>query len=276
MIRQKLNSVWKILVKNKITKPRKMGTKLLVLATGPCTSNFLEKQSVRKQFEGYDIACVNYMLYYSKKEVFELKPKYFVLMDPCLYQEHTLSLGDPPIPSYKEVAKILNEVDWDCYIITTVFADFEITNPHIQYVRLSCFSTTYKEWKLPLFKSNLFNLGGYNVVQGALFFGIVFGYQKIALLGCPYRPFNVDITEQGLHVFENKHYYDKNVFEYIIPYDDLHSREEGFVMRAHRRAYLSHRCLWGMRKLADSQGCEILNYSENSGIDAFRAGKLSL
>ena len=276
MIKRKLESVWKLLVKNRISKPRKMGDKLLILATAPCVSHFLEKPSVRHQFKDYDIACINYMLYYSKEEVFQIKPKYFVLMDPCLYQEYEVSPNEPWIPNYKDMAEILEEVDWDCYIITTVFADFEITNPHIQYIRLSCFSSTYKKWKLPLFRSNFFNLGGYNVVQGALFFGIIFGYKDIAMLGCPYRPLNVKMTEEGLYVVENIHYYDTNTFTYTIPYSELHKREEGFLMRSHKRAYASHRCLWDMKKLADSQGCKIINYSEESGIDAFRIGKLNL
>lgn len=274
MIRQKMNSLKKLFVTNRITKPCQMGTKLLVLATAPCASNFLEKLSVRKQFEEYDVACINYMLYYSKKEVFDIKPKYFVLIDPCLYQEYISSPNEPPIPNYKEIAAILEEVDWDCYIVTTVFADFEVTNPHIRYIRLSCFSTGYKRWKLPLFKANYFNLGYFNVIQAALFFGIIFGYKDLAMLGCPYKPLNVKMTEEGLHVVEHMHYYDKDVYEYTIPYDELHSREEGFWERSYYRAHLSCKCLWDIKKLADSQGCRIINYSEDSRIDAFRVGKL--
>ena len=276
MIRRKLNSLWKLLVKNKITKPCTMGTKLLILATAPCVKNYFEKESVRQQFKDYDIACINYMLYYSKKEVFQIKPKYFVLMDPCFYQEYVVSPNEPPIPSYKEIAKILEEVDWDCYIVTTVFADFAIKNPHVHYIRLSCFSTTYKKWKLPILKANYVNLGYYNVIQGALFFAIVFGYKDVAMMGCPYKPLNTSMTEEGLHVVEHMHYYDTSPYEYTIPYEELHSREEGFFMRLNRRGYLSSRCLWDIKKLADNQGCNILNYSEDSRIDAFRVGKLQL
>lgn len=274
MFRQKLNSLWKIFVKNRITKPCQMGSKLLVLATAPCASNFLERQSVRKQFEEYDIACINYMLYYSKKEVFEIKPKYFVLMDPCLYQEYTTSPNEPPIPSHRDIAAILEEVDWDCYIITTVLADFEVTNSHIHYIRLSCFSTKYKNWKLPLFKANYINLGYFNVIQGALFFAIVFGYKDVAMLGCPYRQPSIEMTEEGLHVVRNMHYYDTDAHEFMIPYKELHSKEEGYLEKLYYRAYLSYNCLWGIKKLADSQGCRIVNYSKDSNIDAFRIGKL--
>lgn len=275
MIRRKIRSLWKLIVKNKITKPHEMGLKLIILATAPCASNYLEKQAVRKQFEEYDVACVNYMLYYSKKEVFEIKPKYFVLIDPCLYQESVTLQNAQQLPSYKEIAAILEQVDWDCYVVTTVFADFEVVNPHIHYIRLSCFSTGYKKWKLPLFKSNHINLGYYNVIQGALFFAIVFGYKDIAMLGCPYRPLNVKMTVEGLHVVEHKHYYDKDAYEYTIPYEELHAREEGFWEQSYYRAYLSHKCLWDIKKLADSQGCQIINYSEDSRIDAFRVGNLN-
>lgn len=276
MVKRKLNSLWKLFVKNRVTKPHKMGSKLLILATAPCVKNYFEKESVREQFKEYDIACINYMLYYSKEEVFQMKPKYFVLLDPCFYQEYAASANEPPIPSYKELAKILEEIDWDCYIITTVFADFNVTNPHIHYIRLSCFSTTYKNWKLPLFKANYINLGYYNVIQGALFFAIVFGYENVAMLGCPYKPLNVRMVEEGLHVVEHMHYYDTSAYEYTIPYEELHAREKGFWECSYRRAVLSHKCLWDLKKLADSQGCRILNYSEGSIIDAFRVGKLEI
>ncbi len=274
MIRQKWNSLRKLLVTNRITKPCTMGTNLLLLATAPCVSNYFENESVRKQFEDYDIACINYMLYYSKEEVFQMKPKYLVLIDPCFYQEHISSIEAPPLPDYKEIAKILEEVNWKCYVVTTVFADFEVSNSHISYIRLSCFSSTYKEWKLPLFKSNYLNLGFYNVIQGALFFAIVFGYKNIAMLGCPYKPLNAKMTEEGLHVVEHKHYYDETTYEYTIPYEELLLREEGFFAGLNKRAYLSSRCLWDIKKLADRFGCNIINYSEDSRIDAFRVSKL--
>lgn len=274
MIRQKMNSLWKIFIENRITPPRVLGEKILILATAPCASSFFEQESVRKQFEDYDIACINYMLYYSKEQIFQIKPKYFVLMDPCLYQEYVTSSNEPEIPSYKEIAKILEEVDWECYIVTTVLANFEISNPCIRYMRLSCFSTTYKKWKVPLFKRNYINLGYYNVIQGALFFAIVFGYKDVAMLGCPYKPLNVSMIEEGLHVIEHEHYYDTKIFEYTIPYEELHSREEGFLERLNKRAYLSCKCLWDIKKLADILGCKIVNYSKDSKIDAFRIGKL--
>lgn len=274
MLKQKVNSIYKLFVKNKISKPTKMGNKLLILATAPCTSNYLEKESVRKQFEDYDIACINYMLYYSKDEVFAIKPKYFILLDPCLYQEYHVSANEPSIPSYKEIASILNEVDWECYIVTNVFAEFEVNNSHIHYIRLSCFSTTYQKWKKPFFKLNLVNLGYYNVIQGALFFAIIFGYKDVAMLGCPYRPLNTSMNDEGLHIIEHKHYYDTNVYEYTIPYETLFKREESFLANLHRRGYLSCRCLWDIKKLADDNNCTIVNYSEGSQIDAFRVEKL--
>ena len=274
MKNNKLLSLWKFFVKNKVTKPQKLGTNLLILATAPCVSNYFEKESVREQFKDYDIACINYMLYYSQDFIFQIKPKYFVLLDPCFYQEYVTTGNEPPIPHYKEIAQILDSVTWDCYVVTTVFADFETTNPHIKFIRLSCFSTTYKKWKMPLFKSNYVNLGFYNVIQGALFFAIVFGYKNVAMLGCPYKPLNATMTEDGLHVVEHMHYYDTNVYEYTIPYDELLNREEGFFTRLSYRGYLSNRCLWDIKKLADYYGCNIINYSEDSRIDAFRVGKL--
>ena len=42
-----------------------MGDKIHLLATAPCV-NFLNNISIQKQFEDYDLAFINYMIYFHR------------------------------------------------------------------------------------------------------------------------------------------------------------------------------------------------------------------
>ena len=51
-------------------------------------------------------------------------------------------------------------------------------------------------------------MGMNNVIQGALYFAITFGYKKVAMLGCLYRHLDFHMESDGLHIKEHMHYYD--------------------------------------------------------------------
>lgn len=272
-IKRKVHSLYKFLISNKISKPVILGEKLVILATAPDVNRFLSDKSVQKQFSDYDVACINYMIYYSYDVLHEIKPKYLVLLDPCLYDVNYLP-EIAGIPSAAELAVVLEKVDWKCSIITNVLAEFMVDNPHLSYIRLSCFSAAYSKYSLPLLKKNLINLGTNNVIMGAIFFGMVFGYKKIALMGCPNRSLNAYMTEEGLHVVEHKHYYDEKAYEYTISYEELNKRKESFFSALNRRAISNNKTIWNLSLLAKEYGCEIVNYSPQNEMDAFVTRKL--
>lgn len=105
----------KIFIKNGLTKPAKLGDNILLLATAPCANYFLKYKNVREQFKDYDLAIINFMLQYSEKEVFELKPKYIILFDPIFYIDGLK--GDIiDFDAKKTMKVILEKINWECYI----------------------------------------------------------------------------------------------------------------------------------------------------------------
>lgn len=275
VIRRKLDSLNKLLFTNKLTHPQMMGDNILLLATAPCVQDFFDYESVRKQFEGYDLAFINYMMVYSEREVFIYKPKYFILMDPIFYEDNYFP--EMPInPEKKKVVDIFNKIDWECYLVTSVLADFGIMNENVNYIRLSCFSAPYRKALKPLFKKNVLNCGIYNVIQGALYFAITFGYKNIAVLGCTYKYLEMFMDVDGLHILEHNHYYDLEKEEIILTNKELDERKRGFIEILNRRTYLSARALWDIKVYAMDKGCDIINYSEDSMIDAIKMGKLQI
>lgn len=272
-ISRKFDSLKKLLFTNKLTHPQVMGDNILLLATAPCVQDFFDYESVRRQFEGYDLAFINYMLVYSEREVFIYKPKYFILLDSIFYDDSYFP-GTSFNPEKKKVVDIIEKIDWECYLVTSVLADFGIKNKNIKYIQLSCFSASYQKNLRSLFEKNLLNCGINNVIQGALYFAITFGYKNIAVLGCTYKNLEMFMDVDGLHILEHNHYYDLKKKEIILTNEELDKRERGFTENLNKRAYFSSKILWDLKKYAKDQGCEVTNYSQGSMIDAIKMGKL--
>lgn len=272
--KRKVRSLNQLLFTNKITRPKKMGNKILLLATAPCVSDFFEYESVREQFKDYDLAFINYMIYYSQEEVFLYKPKYFILIDAIFYDDEFFK-DKLYNPEKKKVVDVLERIDWECYVVTSVFADFGIKNEHVKFIRLSCFTSSYKKSTRTLFQKNYLNTEIFNVVQGALYFAITFQYKKIAVLGCTYKNLEMFMDVDGLHILEHNHYYDLTKKEIIITNEELDKRETGYIENLDRRAHISSKILWDLKKYAMDMKAEVVNYSEGSMVDSIRMGKLN-
>jgi len=281
-IKRKLSSFRKIFISPGMTKPIKLGEKILLLGTAPSATYFFNYTSVRKQFEDYDIAMINFMPLFSKDEMFEIKPKYLILIDPIFYDNESwdrMNLEDWRREDVKKLRCVLSEIDWPCTIVTSVLENFRnigVKNTNLSYLRLSIFKTKYKKIKLNLFKCNIANFGTNNVIMGALYFAITFGYLQVAILGCPYRDVNYDMQPDGLHIHEHLHYYDLEREEVLIPYDELFSENESFSMKNHKRGYEGSKTMWQLRKYAELLGAKVTNYSEGSQIDSIRQGILDM
>ena len=77
-----------------------------------------------------------------------------------------------------------------------------------------------------------------------------------------------------MYIKEHIHYYDKEPCIVFLSNEQLMQRKESFTMSLYKRAYKSSQILWDLKKYADKQNVEIVNYSEESEIDAFLTKKL--
>lgn len=256
-----------------LSKPSQMGDKILLLATAPEVKNFFDYETVRNQFKDYDLAFINYMIYYSQREAFLYKPKYIILLDPIFYQDDYYGVGEPNLEKNK-VVEVLEKIDWECFLITSVLADFGLKNKKVKYIHLSCFCFPFKKWVVPFYKRNLLNMGIFNVMQGAIYFAVTFGYKKIAILGCAYQPAERCMKEEGLYIYGYSHYYNLERTCEFIPIERLEERKSSFLADALERGRKSLSCFWDLKNYARCQGAEIVNYTEGSAIDAFKSGVL--
>lgn len=268
---RKLYSLYQLMIKNRLTRPFKVGEKILILACAPCVENFFKYNTVRQQFKDYDIAFINFMVTKSEKEMFDIKPRFIMLIDPVFYG------NDPRWENEKKaVAEVLNKVNWECILVTSVLADFSFVNSNITIHRISCFEQKYRKMLLPLFRRNLVTLGLYNIMQATIYYAITFGYKKIAILGCNYQMAHMRVVDSGIQITDYMHYYDTETEYEYVTWEEIEKRKNGFVADAFARAQKSAACFYSLSKYAKDNGAEVTNYSDDSALDGFRNGKLNI
>lgn len=258
-----------------ITKPVKMGDKLLILATAPDTGLYFEKESVRKQFEGYDVAFLNKMILCSQDEVFLYKPKYFIFMDGVFYEEDYDGPGEGN-ERKRKVEEVLEKITWECYVVCPVLATFNVKNPNIKYIKTGIFSMRYNSSSKGLYRRNIANPGFNTVVLGAIYYGITFGYKDIAIMGFSYRPGYIYMDADGLHVDDYMHYYDTEKHSTLIPFEEINRNGESFLLRRSKRALIADLVLHDLAEYATDMDVEVVNYTPENMVDVFRTKRLMI
>lgn len=268
---RKVKSLYKLFIKNRLTKPIIMGEKILILACAPCVNNYFKHESVRMQFRDYDIAFINFMIVHSENDMFQIKPKYIMLIDPIFYDD------DPLWEKEREqVWGVLNRINWECTLVTSVLADFKINNNNITIHRISCFEIPYREWLLPFFRKNMITPGLFNIMQAAIYYSITFGYKKIAILGCNYQMSHMKMVESGLRITYYEHYYDQEKEYAYLSWDELNKMKNGYISSIFERASKSAACFFSLAKYAQKNNAEVINYSDDSALDGFKVGHLEI
>lgn len=272
-------------VKAPISRPYEMGNKkkLLILANGPSAGEFWNKDEVRAAFSSYDIMCMNDAIFRKKEEIFKLRPRFFILMDPALF-------GDCPNENQaarehygnvrKNVHEVLEKINWKANIITTYHGEIALQNANLTVLRLNGnIILPKKEKYYRLYKKNLANPGIDTVLEGALFWGVTYGYKEIALLGTEFTLFKyIEVDENNVLFNFSNHFY-KEVLK------DSNAKavtKERFKFEGSAVAYFLHRMancftmFYELNKYAEFYGCKIYNYTEDSMIDAFERRRLKI
>ncbi len=283
-IRQKILNVMMIGGMHKLASQRKItvpinygGGNILVVATGPSSNRFWGNESCRTGWEekSYDICLVNDSFFKYKDIVFRLKPKFYCIMDSYYFdRECTTPDQIERFESSRANREILNTVDWELNLIVPCTVSLEwLDNPKIKIIRLNSVAYNRDDLKsrFSYYKKNWMNPGRNNVVQGALYFAITFGYKQIALLGGEFNFWKDVYLSKDRHVIQEvEHCYEANKVERIYDLDeDYGGRREG-TMAVYLACLSESFSIYSyIREYADMMGARIVNYSEGTMIEAF-------
>ncbi len=234
---------------------------LVIIGNGPSVSSCKEEIL---SYENADYMVVNFFL--TRNELFQdFKPKYACMVDPDIFKT-SAPVGEE-VKALKDY--LLTKVDWDMTLITPWGLDHDINNPKIKELKInnniSCKEPTRRLY--PAMKNNLLCPGMWNIANAALYAGIVMGYRKIFIYGIDmtfFRDFYVD--ENNHIILSDRHFYGENKIDYTERVPEI--REKGIlrIFETNSAAFKEFRWL---RKLADIDGCTIINRTPGSYVDAF-------
>ena len=260
----------------RITKPNKMGKKLLILATAPEVKIYFEDQRVREYFKEYDVAMLNKMPLCSEEEMHIIRPKYIIFFDGIFFDR--LDEDGKPNERREWVEDVFSRIDWECNIVIPVLAKYNVHNPNLKYIYIGVFSLKYNCMTRALYRRNLVNMGFNNVVMGAVYYGITFGYEEIAILGFTYGNVNSRapyMEEDGLHVEGYPHYYDEDTHPSVVPPEKLFDGRISYSYKRALREVSSTYKLCELARYANDNKVEIINFTPNNRVDVFRTKDLN-
>ncbi|MGI0407031.1 hypothetical protein ACRE1U_06995 [Helicobacter himalayensis] len=237
--------------------------RLFVIGNGPSVN--ADIAGFEKSLSCEDVMMVNQAL--TSPLAFEIKPKYYVLMDPFYMGIYDENAG----VDFKSRVDMLNEafvkVDWEMYLFVSYThykrrisgRCIEVENNFIKVCTFNALELySFKSLQKFFYKHNFALPSAINVLIAALSCGVVLAYKEIYLLGANsdwHKQLSVD-SQNRLYTYD-AHYYDGGVPEKIFS-----NYTVAFVFKNITKAFRAYEELGKM-------SFNITNCTSESMIDAF-------
>lgn len=269
-------SVLKIILQSRfsVKLPDAGKTTCIILGNGPSLKESLLKHPAF--FKQHTLVCVNHFA--MSKEYAELRPSYYVMLDPVLW----LRNNDPSIK--KTFDAIIENTTWELTMLVpqkvkgaAFLKRITEANPNI---RICHFNYTvfkgFRRFAHTFFRLNLAMPQSQNVLVASVFLCINMHFKKIILVGADHTWHqNLHVNEFNQLCVKDVHFYDgESKVDYRLFYKDATLQD---TFRMDEILFTLGKAFYGYRVLkhyADEEGVCIYNASEVSFIDAFERKKL--
>lgn len=261
---QFLNSTNMSLMDNLNNYPRSNKPLLRILGNGNSLASLLEDERI----VDCDYMVMNNHILHSS--YFDLKPRFYVLADPCFFQ------NIPNRVDYRYIVdRILKETTWKMTLIVpwehSKMTSIQSTEfVEILQVNEAVYSTKdeHQQW---VYDHNLAMPDVNNVLALAIYTGIYLGYKELELYGVEHSwTKDLYVSHDNGTCLVDSHFFDKDKKEECNL--NYFEKAGGGRMKFHEvlLLYASYfPAYWELREIADRKGVHILNCSPNSFIDAF-------
>lgn len=265
----------------KVVLRSKAGTRLpaatsdtcVILGNGPSLQQSMDAHP--DFFKSHDLLCVN--SFSVTKEYTELKPSYYVMLDPGLW------LGDHETAK-KTFECIRTTTSWPLTLYIPVsasdqgiFKELARANPNIRVVFFNY--TVYKGFQnlgYWLFRRNLAMPQSQNVLVASLFLAVNMRYKNVYLFGADHTWHqNLHVDDNNMLCLKDVHFYEQEEKASYRPFYKGAHLTETFTMHeilaTFSKVFIGY---FVLNEYAKSRGCTIYNASDVSFIDAFKRIKI--
>ena len=197
----------------------------------------------------------------------EIKPSYYILADKHFFKHE----------EGRVILERINELTtWEMTLFTPYGTEVAqlFTNPQIKTVHFSDIPFTgFERTAFWLFDKQYAMPKLQNVINGALMIGIWLGYKHIELYGVEHSwTKSLFVDDDNDVCLYNDHFYDNGP----VPYRKVSSIQDGekrTLATCLRNYAMMFESYWKINAYAHYKGCEIVNCTKNSFIDAFKRRK---
>jgi len=240
---------------------------IMVLANGPSLKDTIARiRSGEERWRDKDAFFVNYL---ADDDVFPLmKPRHYVLSDPQFFRE-----GYPNSEKGRRLlGHIKDRTAWNMNLyVQYIFRKDVMWLEQNQHIKIVPFHTTpcmgTKALRRWMFRKGLANGEYGTVVQNAIYIATHLGYKRVHLYGVDHNFFDgLCLDDDNVLCSRVTHFYDtggQTLKPVRVAKDNM--RVDEFL------AYYSNlfKGYHTLKEYADSRGCEIVNHTRGSLIDAF-------
>jgi hypothetical protein len=264
-------------IKNWIPEKKRKNT-LVVIGNGPSLKNEFDviQQFVNSGKKEHDFICMN--AFAATKYYEEIKPDKYIIVDPLFFKD-TTNIEFVNITRNSTIKSLIDKTNWSVslyvprYYLKSIFVQRLSSNKYINIIPINNtpLSGGLEFLKHFLFKLNLGNPFGRNVMSIAIFLGIQKKYKNILLFGADHSWFNnLKVLPNNFITLDDKHINEND--EDVIVLKD----EDGKPKKLHvfiYQLYITFREYHVLNKYAKKNDIEILNMTNDSFIDAFKKSK---
>lgn len=218
-IREFIDNMWKLIkcvlkccmempYRKELKWPELVTNNLLIVGNGPSTAGFSLNRIVEQK--NIDICVVNYFPLKDKRFL-EIKPRYVALVDPAFYAKNGVDISKQT----QELFDVLENVDWDIYIISRLGQNIPVKNKRIHHIYLTNNVYEGNYFRKFFYQKNMACFAPQNVVLAGMFYAITKGVKNIYLIGVEMDFFKkITVTGQNNVALESIHHYGKEHYTY--------------------------------------------------------------
>jgi hypothetical protein len=267
-------SILKILFQSRfdIKLPSAIGQTCIVVANGPSFKQSLERNPTF--FREHPLICLNLLCI--SEEYIQLKPKYYVLLDPAFFsgeredilntfkclEEKTTWQMDLIIPQLYIKSKNIIKLQERNHCVRIVVFNYTVYNGF----------DSIGFW---FYRKNLAAPQCMNVAVAALFVALNIGYKELFVVGVDHLSHeNLHMSSENKLFIKSTHFY-RN--EQDIKYVPFLKPNSSLTQKAHEFFHIWSKTFYGyivLQKYSQYLKCKIFNASETSFIDAFERKKI--
>ena len=254
--------------------------KLMIVCTAPSSDCFWNDNLLRTGIcNSCDIMLVNDLIFQMKEIVFQIKPAFYITVDPRSFNEEFPEKDDNLRTKIRRNSEyqLFNQVDWPMTVIVPDFMQnvetiIDNNNIRLFHINSQVYNNTFYTRRFEAYDKNKLIPNMDSVGHAALYFGLMYGYKDIGIIGNDndfWRELRTDCDNRAYYSVPHAYYEVNDTTRYYLENSRFYDKRAGAISGFLKYIASEYAGYMYIREYADYKGAKITNYATGSSIEAF-------